>query len=151
MNAVVSRSLSGCLRLSDLVRLIVAAIVAASVPAWAVPPPPAREDLGIDLQVNGPEQVVRDTVRAYQAVPVSFHAQAGDRLLLRLVDSAQVLVLGMEAPSGWIWLTGARPGPDGLELRLGETGRQRLLVLMAADAARSGRAASFELGLRLRR
>jgi len=95
--------------------------------------------------------VVHDTVRAYQSVPVTFHARAGDRLLLRLVDGEQVLVLGMEAPSGWVWFSGARPGPDGLELRLGETGLQRLRVLMSADAARTGRTANFELGLRLRR
>jgi len=151
MSTAASRFLSGCPRSSDLGRLFTAVVLAVSTPAWAVPPPPAREDLVLDLQGNGPELVVRDTVRAYQAVPVSFHAQAGDLLLLRLIDSSQVLVLGMEAPSGWIWLTGARPGPDGLELQLGETGWQRLRVLMSADAARSGRAASFELGLRLRR
>jgi hypothetical protein len=48
-------------------------------------------------------------------------------------------------------MSGARPGPDGLELRLAESGRQRLRVLMSANAARSGCAASFELGLQLRR
>jgi hypothetical protein len=48
-------------------------------------------------------------------------------------------------------MSGARPGPDGLELRLAESGRQRLRALMSADAARSGRAANFELGLQLRR
>lgn len=151
MSTAASRCLSRCLRPSGLGPLIAATVLAVSLPAWAVPPPPDREDLVLDLQGNGPEQVVRDTVRAYQSVPVSFHAQTGDRLLLRLVDGEQVLVLGMEGPSGWVWLSGAKPGPDGLELRLGETGQQRLRVLMSADAARSGRAASFELGLRLRR
>jgi hypothetical protein len=48
-------------------------------------------------------------------------------------------------------MNGARPGPDGLSLRLDQTGTHRLLVLMSADAARAGRAANFELGLRLRR
>lgn len=151
MSTAASRCLSRCLRPSGLGPLIAATVLAVSLPAWAVPPPPDREDLVLDLQGNGPEQVVRDTVRAYQSVPVSFHAKTGDRLLLRLVDGEQVLVLGMEGPSGWVWLSGAKPGPDGLELRLGETGQQRLRVLMSADAARSGRAASFELGLRLRR
>jgi hypothetical protein len=151
MGSAALRSLLGCLRLSGLGFVLVSAAIALLAPAWAVPPPPAREDRVLDLAGNGPEQVVRDTVRAYQSVPLSFHAQAGDRLLLRLVDSEQVLVLGMESPSGWVWLSGAKPGPDGLELRLGETGQQRLRVLMSADAARSGRAASFELGLRLRR
>mgnify|MGYP005605770129 FL=1 len=94
--------------------------------------------------------MLRDTVRAYQPVPVAFQAQAGDRLLLRLIDSQGVLVLGLEGPSGRIWMTGARPGPDGLELFLFETGLYRLQVLMSADAARAGRAANFELGLRRR-
>jgi hypothetical protein len=97
------------------------------------------------------EQVLKDTVRAYRSVSVAFHAQAGDRLLLRLVDRQCVLILGMEAPSGQLWMNGARPGPDGLELWLGETGLHRLRALMSADAARSGRAAKFELGLRRRR
>jgi len=95
--------------------------------------------------------VVRDTVRAYQPVPVTFVARAGDRLLLRLVDREGVLALGIEAPSGQIGMQGVRPGPDGMWLRLDETGVQRLLVMMSADAARAGRAASFELWLRLRR
>jgi hypothetical protein len=103
------------------------------------------------LTSDGPEQVVRDTVRAYQPVPVTFLARAGDRLLLRLVEADGVLALTIESPSGLVGLQGARPGPDGLWLRLDETGGHRLLVLMSADAARAGRAASFELGLRLLR
>ncbi len=94
--------------------------------------------------------MLRDTVRAYQSAPFAFHAKAGDRLLLRLVDSQSVLVLGLEGPSGQVWMTGARPGPDGLELILFENGLHRLRVLMSADAARAGRAANFQLGLRRR-
>lgn len=120
-------------------------------PAGAVPPPPPRPDLRLDLVRDGPEQVVRDTVRAYQPVPVAVAAQAGERLLLRLTDRDRLLVLQIDAPSGLPWITGAQPGPDGIELRFGEAGVHRLLVLMSGDAARAGRAASFELGLRLRR
>jgi hypothetical protein len=42
-------------------------------------------------------------------------------------------------------------GPDGIEIRFSQAGVHRVLVLMSADAARAGRAANFELGLRLRR
>jgi len=100
---------------------------------------------------NGQEQWVLDTVRAYQPVPVSFAAQAGDRLLLRLKDTERVLVLQVDAPSGFPWFSGAMPGPDGIDLWFVQAGVYRLLVLMSADAARTGRAATFELGLRLRR
>lgn len=129
--------------------LVLAAALVA--PAAALPPPPPRTDLALDLSADGPEQVVEDTVRAYQAVPIRFAAQAGDRLLLQLAESGQTLVLQVETPSGLPWLSGARPGPDGLVLSLAETGAYRLLVLMSADAARAGRAASFRLRLRLRR
>jgi hypothetical protein len=131
--------------------LVAALGLAAVQPASAVPPPPARPDVVIDLTPDGPEQWVRDTVRAYQAVPVAFTAQAGDRLLLRLADGDGALVLGTEAPSGLAGVQGARPGPDGLVLQFGETGAHRLVVSMSADAARTGRASSFVLGLRLRR
>jgi len=131
--------------------LAVATALGMSTGAFAVPPPPARADVALALASNGPESTVRDTVRAYQAVPVAFVAQAGDRVLIRLEDAARVLVLGLEAPSGQPWMSGARPGPDGLELRIVEPGVHRIVVLMSSDAARSGRAASFELGLRLRR
>ena len=131
--------------------LVGAAALGRASPASAVPPPTVRPDVVVELLPAAPEQLVRDTVRAYQPAPVAFSAQAGDRLLLRLVDLEGVLVLGSEAPSGLIVLNGARPGPDGLLLRLAETGRHRVLVLMSADAARAGRAASFELGLRLLR
>jgi hypothetical protein len=119
--------------------------------AWAVPPPTVRPDVDVELTPNGPEHVVRDTVRAYQPVSVSFAAQAGDRLLLRLLDAERVLVLQVDAPSGLPWISGVVPGPDGIDLWLTQTAVYRLLVLMSADAARSARAASFELGLRLRR
>jgi hypothetical protein len=84
----------------------------------------------VELTPEGPEQVVLDTVRAYQPVPVSFSAQAGDRLLLRLVDDEGVLSLGTEVPTGRVGMNGARPGPDGLMLWLDQTGTYRLLVLM---------------------
>ncbi len=83
-------------------------------PAGAVPPPPPRPDLRLDLVRDGPEQVVRDTVRAYQPVPVAVAAQAGERLLLRLTDRDRLLVLQIDAPSGLPWITGAQPGPDGV-------------------------------------
>jgi hypothetical protein len=55
------------------------------------------------------------------------------------------------APSALPWISGVQPGPDGIDIWFARTGMYRLLVLMSADAARSGRAADFELGLRLRR
>jgi hypothetical protein len=117
----------------------------------AVPPPPPRAELPVELAPNGPERVLRDTVRAYQPVPLSFAAMAGDRLLLRLNDAERVLVLQLDAPSGLPVISGVQPGPDGIDIWFAQTGMYRLLVLMSADAARSGRAADFELGLRLRR
>ncbi len=138
-------------RVAGLSLLVAASALGALPLAWAVPPPTARPDVVVVLTSDGAEQVVRDTVRAYQPVPVAFSARAGDRLLLRLVDADGVLALAIESPSGLVGLQGVRPGPDGLLLRLDETGAHRLLVLMSADAARAGRAASFELGLRLLR
>ena len=89
------------------------------------------------LTPNGSEQVVRETVRAYQPVPVSFAAQAGDRLLIRFEDDDRVLVLQVEAPSGLPWFSGVMPGPDGIDLWFEQAGVYRLLVMMSADAARS--------------
>jgi hypothetical protein len=131
--------------------LFTAATLVVPPRASAVPPPTARPDVAVTLVPNGPEHMVRDTVRAYQPVPIVVTARAGDRLLLRLVDADGVLVLGTEAPSGLVAVQGARTGPDGLMLRLGETGVHRLRVVMSADAARAGGAAAFELGLRLLR
>ena len=131
--------------------LAVACACGAVAPAGAVPPPPERAELSVDLLPNGPEQVLRDTVRAYQPVPVSFAVRAGDRLLLRLEDAERVLVLQLDAPSGLPWISGVVPGPDGIDMGFAQAGVHRLLVLMSADAARTGRAASFELGLRLLR
>jgi len=131
--------------------MIVACAFVSPATTWAVPPPPPRAERLLELVPNGQEQWVRDTVLAYQPAPVSFAAQAGDRLLLRLKDAERVLVLQVEAPSGLPWISGVVPGPDGIDLWLTQTAVYRLLVLMSADAARSGRAASFELGLRLRR
>jgi hypothetical protein len=102
------------------------------------------------MQAGGPERVVRDEVRAYQYVPLTLHADAGDELLLWLSDRDGLLVLDVQAPSGLRWLTGARPGPDGMVMRLIEAGDYRLAVVMSGDAARTGKAAAFELRLRLR-
>jgi len=131
--------------------MIVACAFVSHTPALAVPPPPPRADLALMLTPNGSEQVVRENVRAYQPVPVSFAAQAGDRLLIRFEDDDRVLVLQVEAPSGLPWFSGVMPGPDGIDLWFQQAGVYRLLVIMSADAARSGRSAKFELGLRLRR
>lgn len=131
--------------------LAAACVLCAAGSARALPPPPPRAELSIELVPNGPEQWVLDTVRAYQPLPVSFAAQAGDRLLLRLKDAERVLVLQLDTPSGLPWISGVVPGPDGIDIRFAQAGVYRLLVLMSADAARTGRAASFELGLRLRR
>lgn len=151
MRAAVSGDVVPRRRVAGLGGLAAAIVLGAMPPASAVPPPTARPDVAVELTPGGPEQVVRDTVRAYQPVPVTIRAQAGDRLLLRLVDGEGVLVLGIEAPSGLIGMHGARSGPDGLVLRLDETGAHRLLVIMSSDAARAGRVASLELGLRLLR
>jgi hypothetical protein len=133
-------------------RLLIAALaLVTAVPASAIPPPPPQAELSVDLAPNGPEHVLRDTVRAYQPVSLGFAAMAGDRLLLRLTDAERVLVLQLDAPSGLTVISGVQPGPDGIDIWFAQTGMYRLLVLMSADAARTGRAASFELGLRLRR
>jgi hypothetical protein len=107
------------------------------VTASAVPPPPARPDVGLDLRIGGPELVARDAVCAHQSLGVVFSARAGDRL--RLVDDRLVLVLGMQAPSGRAWMSGARPRPDALELRLAEDRPHRLRVQISADATLAGR------------
>jgi hypothetical protein len=133
-------------------RLLLASLaLAAAIQATAVPPPPPRAEVSVELAPNGPERLLRDTVRAYQPVPLSFAAMAGDRLLLRLKDAERVLVLQLDTPSGVPWVSGVQPGPDGIDIWLTQGGVYRLLVLMSAEAARSGRAADFELGLRLRR
>jgi len=131
--------------------MIVACAFVSPGTTWAVPPPPPRAERLLELVPNGQEQWVRDTVLAYQPAPVSFAAQAGDRLLLRLKDAERVLVLQVDVPSGLPWISGVVPGPDGIDIRFAQTGVYRVLVLMSADAARAGRAASFELGLRLLR
>ena len=138
-------------RTAGLWLLAATAALSAAAPAHAVTPPTPRAELAVALTPNGPEQVVLETVRAYQPVPLSFAVQAGDRLLIRLEDDDRVLVLQIDAPSGMPWFSGAMPGPDGIDLWFATAGVYRLLVLMSADAARTGRAATFELGLRLRR
>ncbi len=117
--------------------------------ATAIPPPPARPELVLDLHAGGDARGIEDEVRAYQAVPVSFRANAADELLVWLVDSERLLVLDVEAPSDLRWVSGAMPGPDGLRLRLMETGVYRVFVVMTGDAARLGKAARFQLRLKL--
>ena len=132
-------------------QLVAAAVLGVLSAAWAVPPLTVRPDVAVELTPNRPEHVVRDTVRAYQPVSVSFAAQAGDRLRLRLKDADRVIVLQLDVPAGLPWNSGVVPGPDGIDLQFADAAVYRLLVLMSADAARTGRAAGFELGLRLRR
>ena len=79
---------------------------------------------------------------------MSFRANAADELLVWLADSERLLVLDVEAPSDLRWVSGAVPGPDGLRLRLLETGVYRLYVVMSGDAARVGKAARFQLRLK---
>ena len=122
-----------------------------AAPASAIPPPPPRPQVVLDLRPDGSERIVEDEVRAYQYVPLSFHARAGDELLLSMATGEHPLVLDLEAPSGLRWIVGASPGPDGMRLRMMETGVHRLYVVMSSDAARAGRTAGFRLGLRLRR
>lgn len=117
--------------------------------ATAIPPPLARPPLVLDLHADGGTRTIEDEVRAYQAVPVSFHANAADELLVWLADGERLLVLDVESPSDLRWVSGAVPGPDGLRLRLMETGVYRLFVVMTGDAARRGKAARFQLRLKL--
>ena len=120
-------------------------------PAGAVPPPVPRDAQTVDAAPNGPELVLQDTVRPYQPVELLLQARTGDRLLLRLDNPSRVLVLQLEAPGGQAVLDGAVPGPDGLVWQLAHEGLHRVRVAVSGDAARSGRSASFTLGLRLRR
>ena len=69
---------------------------------------------------------------------------------MRLDDPTRTLVLALEAPSGAMVLDGARPGADGLQMLLSETGRWRASVLMEGDAARVGGRAVFTLTLERR-
>jgi hypothetical protein len=131
--------------------LFAAAGLSGIPPVHAVPPPPPLPETVIDLRAGGPERVVNDEVRAYQAVPISFEATAADELLLWLTDAEGLLVIDLEGPSGPRWLAGARPGPDGLRIRLTETGVHRVHVVMTGDASRRGRAARFLLRLKLLR
>ena len=116
-----------------------------------MPPPVAREAQALSPAPNGPEVVLQDTVRPYQPVTWLLTARAGDRLLLRLADAGQVLTLRLEAPGGQPVLDGAVPGPDGLVWWLASSGTHRLVIGVAADAARRGQTARFEIGLRLQR
>jgi hypothetical protein len=131
--------------------VLVLVALAFSVVAVAIPPPPPRSAEQLDLPADGSERSVSGEVRAYQAVPVEFVATAGDELILVLTEDARLLVLDFEAPSGLRWIQGARPSADGLRLRLPETGRHQIEVVMTGDAARTGKRATFKLGLRLLR
>lgn len=130
---------------------VLALLLTLAHPAGAVPPPVPRDARTVDAAPNGPELLLQDTVRPYQPVELLLPARTGDRLLLRLDDASRVLVLQLEAPGGQPVLDGAVPGPDGLVWQLAHDGLHRLRVAVSGDAARSGRSASFTLGLRLRR
>ena len=129
-----------------------ASAVALSLPAaaGAVPPPPSRPDIVLDVRHSAVPRVVADAVRPYQPVPVAFQADAGHELLVWLSAPAQQVSLAFETPSGLQWMQGVVPGPDGLRLRLPESGLTRVFVSLGAEAAREGRTAPFELRLQLR-
>jgi hypothetical protein len=127
------------------------ASLCGAAPSAAVPPPEPHPLVTIDLNPDGSAHLVENEVRAYRQVPLAFEASTGDELLLWLTDSGGLLVLDLEAPSGQRWIQGARPGTDGLRLLLAETGVYRLYVAMSGDAARTGRKATFQLRLMLRR
>ena len=134
-----------------VVFLLVAGSLSGTTPVHAIPPPPQRPVTEIDLRAGGPERVVNDEVRAYQAVPISFEATAANELLIWLIEAEGLLVIDLQGPSGPQWLGGARPGPDGLRIRLMESGVHHVYVTMTGDAARQGRAARFLLRLKLLR
>lgn len=136
------------IRLATLTALQVAGLFATQV-AQAIPPPPDREPRVLTL-APGTTVRVEDGVLAYDHPVFAFDARKGERLLVRLDDPTRTLVLALEAPSGAMVLDGARPGADGLQMLLNETGRWRASVLMEGDAARVGGRAVFTLTLERR-
>jgi hypothetical protein len=136
------------IRLATLTALQVAGLFSMQA-AQAIPPPPDREPRVLTL-APGTTVRVEDRVLAYDHPVFAFDALRGERLLVRLDDPTRTLVLALEAPSGAMVLDGARPGADGLQMLLNETGRWRASVLMEGDAARVGGRAVFTLTLERR-
>lgn len=136
------------IRLATLTALQVAGLFSMQV-AQAIPPPPDREPRVLTL-APGTTVRVEERVLAYDHPVFAFDARKGERLLVRLDDQTRTLVLALEAPSGAMVLDGARPGADGLQMLLNETGRWRASVLMEGDAARVGGRAVFTLTLERR-
>ena len=136
------------IRLATLTALQVAGLFSMQA-AQAIPPPPDREPRVLTL-APGTTVRVEDRVLAYDHPVFAFDARKGERLLVRLDDPTRTLVLALEAPSGAMVLDGARPGADGLQMLLNETGRWRASVLMEGDGARVGGRAVFTLTLERR-
>ena len=136
------------IRLATLTALQVAGLFSMQA-AQAIPPPPDREPRVLTL-APGTTVRVEDRVLAYDHPVFAFDARKGERLLVRLDDPTGTLVLALEAPSGAMVLDGARPGADGLQMLLNETGRWRASVLMEGDGARVGGRAVFTLTLERR-
>jgi hypothetical protein len=125
--------------------------LAAGAPAHAVAPPVPREAIELDFRTGGDERVINEVVRPYQPLELTWRADAGAVLLLWLTDADRLLVLHVVTPSGTRWIEGAQSGPDGLRLSLAESGVHRIHVAVSADAARTGKAAAFQLRMRLQR
>jgi hypothetical protein len=130
--------------------LLLALLLCAAGAAQCVPPPPQRDARVVDLRGDA-EASLEGEVRAYDGESIAFDARAGETLVARLVDTAGVLSLSLESPSGAPLINGARPAADGLRVVLAESGTWRVRVRMDAEAARRGRSARFELALRLLR
>jgi len=125
--------------------------LATIAPAHAVAPPVPREAIELDFRTGGDERVIKEVVRPYQPLELTWRADAGAVLLLWLTDADRSLVLHVVTPSGLRWIEGAQAGPDGLRLSLVESGVHRIYVAVSADAARAGKAKAFQLRMRLRR
>jgi hypothetical protein len=124
-------------------------IAVAPLQGRAVPPPPERNPTVV---VASREEGARvhGEVRAYDAATYLVEVVRGAWLELGLEDVSGMLTLDVSSPSGMPLLEGARPGPDGMRLRVSEQGAWSIRVAMSADAARSGQRAAFALFLRTR-
>jgi hypothetical protein len=114
-------------------------------PGVAIPPPPERPPQALVLPGDGCTVSLKDEVRAYDYVLVTFAGEAGDTLNLQLTDSQWLLRFNIDAPSGSRLIETGISGPRAFRLLLPETGRYRLYVVMIGDAARRGTAAKFTL------
>ena len=66
--------------------------------ATAIPPPPARPELVLDLRSDGGARVIEDEVGRIRRCPCPSR-QCRGQLLVSLVDRERLLVLDVEAPS----------------------------------------------------